>query len=343
MRMRKLERVGVVRNAAGPTWWLPAHTLSSSATVGTMTAQQEQGRSFFAFNAAGMVTLLFALIALPLANAATVAYGAVAAKPAASAVTATLNEPQLVIAGDRRLLLLGSGDLIAIAVSGQPDMGSSQYVGDDGTISMPLIGRLPVAGLSPVEASAALESAFKAGKFLVDPHVTLTVTQSRSQLVSVLGEVRTPARYPIEPSTSIFDLLALAGGVTDDSSDVIYIMRAGTNGEVSRLPVHLHGMGGTSGDALPTFKLHAGDSIFVPRAESYYIYGEVANPKKYRIDLNMTVIQAIATAGGLTPRGSERRVDIKRLSANGTYKTVHAKPGDPVLADDVIRVKESIF
>lgn len=256
---------------------------------------------------------------------------------AATAAAAPVSEDQ------RRLARLGPGDLVAVAVLGQPDMGSSEYVGDDGTLGMPLIGRVTVGGLSPVEASTVIENAFKAGRFLVDPHVTLTVTQSRSQMVSVLGEVRAPARYPVEPNTSIFDLLALAGGVTDDSADTVYIVRSANGGEAARTPVRLRGLAGNVGDALPNAKVRAGDLIFVPRAESFYIYGEVANPKKYRIEPDMTVIEAIATAGGLTPRGSERRVDIKRLGADGAYQTVHAKAGDPVRAGDVIRVKESIF
>ena len=93
---------------------------------------------------------------------------------------------------------------------------------------------------------------------------------------------------------------------------------------------------------MPEQLLRGGDSIVVPRAEQFYIYGEVTAPNKYRVEQDMTVIQAIARAGGVTPRGSERRVDIKRL-VDGKYLTVKAKLNDPVKADDVIHVKESIF
>jgi len=96
-------------------------------------------------------------------------------------------------------------------------------------------------------------------------------------------------------------------------------------------------------NAIPTQGLHGGDSIFIPHAEQFYIYGEVMAPNKYRVEPGMTVIEAIARAGGVTARGSEHRVDIKRLGANGGYVTVKAKLNDVVKPDDVIHVKESIF
>jgi polysaccharide export outer membrane protein len=81
----------------------------------------------------------------------------------------------------------------------------------------------------------------------------------------------------------------------------------------------------------------------VPHADQYYIYGEVKAPNMYRLEPKMTVIQAIAQAGGITPRGSDRRIEIKRPGKDGKYTIVHAKADDLVAPDDVIRVKESIF
>jgi polysaccharide export outer membrane protein len=260
----------------------------------------------------------------------------------AAGVDATNVPAPLTAAGDRRVVQLGPGDSVNIEVYGQPDMTSTVYVADNGTISVPLAGAVQVLGLSPVEAGARVEKALREGQFLVDPHVTLTVTQSRSQRVSVLGEVRTPGRYAIEPNTSVLDLLAQAGGITETGAYTIYILRADAGGKEVRYPINLKGLSDRK-DALPTQILQAGDSVYVPRAEQFYIYGEVAAPSEYRIEPGMTVIQAIARAGGITPRGSERRVDIKRPGKDGQYEIIHAKPGDLVLADDVIRVKESIF
>jgi polysaccharide biosynthesis/export protein len=241
-----------------------------------------------------------------------------------------------------RLIQLGPGDSVNIQVYGQPDMTTTVNVSDDGTLRVPLAGPVPVAGLSPAEASQRIEKALKDGKFLIDPHVTLTVVLSTSQRVSVSGQVGKPGLYQIESNTTIFDLLAMAGGALDTASEVILLLRPDATGSVQRYPINLSGLDDPK-KSVPAQALHGGDSIFVPKAEQFYIYGEVTNPNKYRLEPDMTVVQAISRAGGITPRGSEHRVDIKRMTANGQYVTIKAKLNELVKADDVIHVKESIF
>jgi len=240
------------------------------------------------------------------------------------------------------LLQLGPGDSVSIAVYGQPDMNGTVYVSDDGTIPVALAGPVLVAGQSPAQASARIEKALRIGKFLVDPHVTLTIVQSRSQRVSVLGQVGTPGRYSVESNTSIFDLLAQAGGVTALGSDVIYLIRHDENGKEIRYPISLKGLANGTG-AIPPQALRGGDSVFVPKAEQFSIYGEVTTPGRYPVEAGMTVIEAIARAGGITQRGSQRRIQIKRRQPDGSYSTVKAKFSDLVQPEDVINVKESIF
>ena len=241
-----------------------------------------------------------------------------------------------------RLLQLGPGDSIAIHVYGQPDMDSTEYVADDGTIRVALAGAVSVGGLSPGEASQRVERALKDGKYLVNPHVSITLAQSLSQRVSVLGEVRTPGRYSIESNTTVFDVLALAGGGTADCADTVYLLRPGADGDVTRYAVDLTKLtNGASGSSVP--RLRGGDSVFVPRAERFYIYGEVQQPNMYKLEGGMTIVQAIARAGGMSPRGSDRRIEVRRRAGNGTTVISHAELTDVVRADDVIRVKESIF
>jgi polysaccharide biosynthesis/export protein len=252
------------------------------------------------------------------------------------------DSPAVQVDSAPRIIQLGPGDSVNIQVYGQADMTTTVYISDDGSIPVPLAGPVQVAGLSPSEASQRIEKALKDGRFLVDPHVTLTVVISRSQRVSVLGQIGHPGQYPIESSTTIFDLLALAGGALDTAADEIFLLRSDASGNIQRYPINLKGLDDAK-KSMPTQSLRGGDSIFVPRAEQFYIYGEVTAPNKYRVEPQMTVIQAISRAGGVTPRGSERRVDIKRLGADGKYLTVKAKLNDLVKPDDVIHVKESIF
>jgi polysaccharide export outer membrane protein len=277
---------------------------------------------------------IFAAVLVVASMGAAPLSGAAPAKPPPVADAAAGTAPPL--------LQLGAGDSVNIQVYGQPDMGATVYVSDDGSIPVALVGAVEVAGLSPAQASLRIEKALHDGKFLINPHVTLTVTQSRSQLVTVLGQVGTPGRYPIESNTSIFDLLAQAGGVKDDGADVVFLLRPDKDGKETRYPINLKQM--VNGDRpTQTERLKSGDSVFVPRAEQFYIYGEVAAPGKYRVETGMTIIQAIARAGGVTLRGSERRVEIKRHKPDGSYETSKAKLGEAVQPDDVIRVKESIF
>jgi len=114
---------------------------------------------------------------------------------------------------------LGPGDSVSVQVSGQPDV-TNTYVADDGTVSLPLVGNVQVAGQTPVEAAARIAKALKDGRYFVDPHVIVQVTDARSQLVSVLGEVGRVGRYPITPRSTIVDLLTQAGGLKETASDV---------------------------------------------------------------------------------------------------------------------------
>jgi len=239
-----------------------------------------------------------------------------------------------------RVIQLEAGDQISLQVLGQPDA-TNVYVAADGTITVPLAGIVAVAGISPVEAAARVEKALKDGGYYVDPHVTITM-QPRSQVVSVLGEVHTAGRFPITPGTTILDLLAQAGGVKESAAEFGYVLRKDDSGHVSRYTVRINGLG-DSKDALPMATLLAGDSLVVPPAETCFVTGEVTTPGKYYIEPGMTVMQAILHAGGINERGSERRIELKRMGKNGQYQVIHARPDDPVQADDIVRVKESIF
>jgi polysaccharide export outer membrane protein len=234
--------------------------------------------------------------------------------------------------------LLGLGDWVSIQISGQPDVTSN--VAADGTLSVPLVGNIPVSGLSADQAASRIAKALKDGGYFVDPKVSVRATQTQGQFVSVVGEVQTQGRYPITPRTTILDLLAQAGGMKDTAADLGYILRKDDDGRLNRYPVNLNVLADGK-EASPT--LLGGDSLLVPRAEHFSIEGEVATPGRYRIEPGMTITQAIARAGGITERGSERRIQLKRAVTAGQYQTTRPKPGDLVQPNDIIRVKESIF
>lgn len=282
--------------------------------------------------------LLLSIIALVISGV-----GIAASTPPALSTDVQNRQDVHDVAGSKPpLLQLGPGDSVSIQVYGQPDLNATVYVSDDGTIPFALTGAVKVAGLSPAEAATRIEKALKDGKYLVDPHVTITVTESRSQRVSVLGQVGRPGRYAVQSNTSIFDLLADAGGITELGGDQVFILRPDASGNITRYPISLKRLAeGARGNSEVT--LTGGDSVMVPTAPQLYIYGEVTTPGKFKVEPGMTVVQAIARAGGITQRGSQNRVVIKRRKPDGTYETTKAALSDLVQADDVIRVKESIF
>jgi len=240
------------------------------------------------------------------------------------------------------VLQLGPGDTVNIQVFGRPELSTTTYVSDDGTIPVPLAGAVQVAGLSPAAASQRVATALRDGQFLVNPQVTIILNQLRSQQVSVLGEVKSPSRFPVDSKLTVFDLLAQAGGVTENGSDLIYLLRPDKDGHVTRYPIDLKGLADGK-RSIPVLTLRGGDVVYVPRASQFYIMGEVQSPNMYRLEPGMTVLQAISRGGGITQRGSDSRIEIKRRNADGVYQTISASLMDQLQADDVVRVKERIF
>lgn len=252
---------------------------------------------------------------------------------------APLAEP---VESEEPLLKLGVGDQVNLQVFGRPEFNTTTYVADDGTINVPLVGAVEVVGKSPSAAASAVAKALKAGEFLINPQVSLMLPSFKSQQVSVLGDVRTPGRYPLESRTTLLDLLAQAGGIAETGSSTVYLLRAGPDGKPLRQAIDLRGLASGRGE-VPDVRIRSGDSVYVPRADQFYVYGEVQNPNAYRLEPNTTVLQAITRGGGLTPRGSDSRIVIKRRAKGGKYETFDADLTDTVQADDVIRVKERIF
>jgi polysaccharide export outer membrane protein len=223
---------------------------------------------------------------------------------------------------------LGVGDTVHITVFQQADLTSDARIGERGTVAMPLIGEVKVAGLSQADAAKLIATELKKGKYLNNPQVTVALTTLRSRQVSVLGQVAHPGRFPLDDSARLTDVIAAAGGVGPTGGDTVTLIR---NGESQKV------------DLTKNFPLQNGDTVYVERAPVFYVYGEVPRGGAYRLEPNMTVMQAIVAGGGITPRGSERRLKLRRTGPDGKVVESDAKPQDTVKADDVIFVKEALF
>lgn len=238
--------------------------------------------------------------------------------------------------------VLGAGDTVHITVYQNPDLTVDARLSDAGQISMPLIGNVALGGLTVPGAQSKIEKLLRDGGFVNAPQVTVQTMQIRSNQVSILGQVNRPGRYPIEAvGSKVSEMIAAAGGVLPGGADVLTLV--GTrNGKPIQLDIDLPAVL-EGGHAELDAAVANGDIIYVDRAPSYYIYGEVQHPGQFRLERGMTLMQAVAQGGGLTPKGTERGIRVSRRDGSGAVKSVELGLNDPVRRDDVIYVSESLF
>jgi polysaccharide export outer membrane protein len=168
------------------------------------------------------------------------------------------------------------------------------------------------------------------------------IVTDRANLVSVLGQVSKPGIYPLDPTNlHLSEVLAIAGGVGPSGGDRV-VVKGTRNGQPFHKEVDLAAIfiNGRSDDDII---VQSRDEIYVPLAPLFYIYGEVQKPGSAILLRDMTVIQALAQGGGLTPRGTQRNIQVQRRNANGELEKLTPSLDDRILPNDVIYVHESIF
>lgn len=257
--------------------------------------------------------------------------------PVAQAQTAS--PPAAVAAAQYRLAL---GDNIRITVFQSPDLSLEARITEAGVISYPLLGSVNLAGLTVAEAEQRIANGLRTGNFVKQPQVSITVVQARGNQVSVLGQVGRPGRYALETGeVRMTDMLATAGGVAQGGSDIIVVVGS-RNGQPYRIEIDLPSVfapNRRSADVL----LQNADVIWVERSPTIYMYGEVQKPGAMRLERNMTVMQALASAGGLTQRGTARGLRVSRKDAAGAVREIEPTMTDTLRPDDVLFVRESVF
>ena len=238
--------------------------------------------------------------------------------------------------------LLGAGDAIRITAYNNPDLTTEAKIAEDGSVSFPLVGRVVLGGLTKPAAEQQLAKLLTEGGFLRQATINIAITEYRSQQVSVLGAVTRPGKYPISAATTAMDVLAEAGGIAPTGSWVIRLIQHDRDGKSVERDIDLNQLVASNG-ANQDLSVHNGDVIFVAALPVFYVYGEVQKPGSYPLQRDMTIRQAIATGGGLTLRGTERGLRVSRRNSSGAVEIRKAKLTDPLLAGDVVQVKESLF
>ena len=247
--------------------------------------------------------------------------------------------------------VIGPQDVLTIAMFDQEDLGGKYPVDSDGTFTFPLIGRVKAGGLTLRQLETELKRKLKDDKFFKDPQLAVGVEQYRSQKIHIVGEVRNAGTYPLTGDMSLIEAIARAGSTLPTASGEALIVRpkAGKTANGPSLPSEADTEVMTidlkqlqSGLLNQNAALRDGDTIFVPRAESVYVFGQVRNPGAYAVQRNTTVLQALSLAGGVTDRGATGRVRIVRIEKGKTVE-VRVKLTDIVRAGDTIVVPERFF
>jgi polysaccharide export outer membrane protein len=252
--------------------------------------------------------------------------------------------------------VVGPNDVLTITSYDQADLSGKFAVEADGTFAYPMVGRVVAGGLTLRQVEAQVKKQLKDGGFFIDPQITVSVEQYRSQKVFVVGEVRVPGPYALSGDMNLIEVLARAGSTLPSASGEVVIVHRAPNQQTPTPPVsatvptddeanitrvNLRDLenGIVSQNAL----LRDGDQIFVPRAESIYVFGQVKNPGAYPLQQrNTSVLQALSLAGGITDRGSTSRIRIVRI-VNGEKKEIKVKLTDVVLPGDTVIVGERFF
>ena len=250
---------------------------------------------------------------------------------------------------------VGRQDLLEIKVFDLDELNQTVRVADDGSITVPLLGRLQVAGLTKGELEALIARLLEE-RFVRDPQVTIFVKEYESKKVAVSGAVKKPGTYEMLGEKTLLEMISQAGGLDAEPGKQIYIFRQNNEGgEAQRLAVDLDRLVYRAEAAL-NVALAPGDIVYVPAIEKVRIFvsGAVRNPNLYEVprDEPVTVLKAVTLAGGTTDRAAEKKVQVIRTRPDGSRmilpvdlrKVKQGKAEDPVLErDDLVLVPEAFF
>ena len=261
-------------------------------------------------------------------------------------------------AGDRAAgvvdYVVGAQDVLTITSYDQADLSGKFTVEADGTFTYPLIGRFKAGGLTLRAVEDGLKRRLTDEGYFKHPQITVSIETYRSRKLFIIGEVRNPGTYPLSGNMNLVEAIARAGSTLPSASGEAVIVHAGENATGPTMPagetdkemdvirVNLRQL--ENGELSQNAALRDGDTIFVPRAQSIYVTGQVKNPAAYTLQQqSTTVLQALAMAGGVTDRGATNRITITRI-VDGVKKEIHGvKLTDIVQPNDTIVVPSRFF
>ncbi|MCK5312027.1 MAG: polysaccharide biosynthesis/export family protein, partial [Desulfobacteraceae bacterium] len=238
--------------------------------------------------------------------------------------------------------IIGEGDVLSIYVYENEDLSKTVRVNADNSIRVPLIGVVNIEGLTVPNIASKLENLFADG-YLINPQIDVFIKEFKSKTAVILGQIRSPGQYELRGEISFLEFVSKAGGLTADAGNIATIKRAASGTDTTnKITIDLDKLI-REGDASVNLPIQNGDSIYISKADVYYVSGEVEAPDSYKFESNITVIKAIIKAGGFTGIAAKGDVRIIR-EIDGEKKVLKDVDMDEkILANDVIIVPESFF
>ncbi len=249
---------------------------------------------------------------------------------------------------------IGRQDLLEVKVFEVDQLNQLVRVTDDGSITMPLLGRLVVAGLTKTELETRIATLLEA-RFVRDPQVSVFIKEYESKKVAVSGAVKRPGTYEMLGRKTLLEMLSMAGGLDRNLGHELIIFRREDDDTTRRIPLDLEQLVYAADPSLNLI-VQPGDIIYVPTVEKIRIFvtGAVKQPDAYEVPRNepITVLKAVTLAGGTTDRAAKKKVQIMRTDPDGNRITLvvnlqqiqRGKIEDPLLQKgDIVLVPESFF
>ncbi len=231
--------------------------------------------------------------------------------------------------------LIGEGDVLQVSVYGHADLATTARVSPEGTIRIPLIGEVGVAGRTAVQVAAAITAGLADG-FIIDPQVSVAVQESRTRKGSILGKVTRPGQYEFRGRMTLLELLSRAGGLTPDAGNQALIKRKSGSAAIKSgdLVVDLKALV-QQGDLFRDVEIMDEDTVTVPEAGTILLAGEVRRPGQFRFEEGMTFVRAVTLAGGFTERAVTDR--LKVIRTEGDREQVLEVGGDAAAFEGLVR------
>jgi polysaccharide export outer membrane protein len=249
---------------------------------------------------------------------------------------------------------IGAKDLLEIKVFELPELNQTVRVSEDGSITLPLLGRVMIEGLTKDALERKLAELLEE-KYLKNARISVFIKEYQSKRVAIIGAVQNPGMYELVGRQTLLQIISQAGGFKESAANEIFVLREGKNGITASISIDLEDLT-VNGNQRLNIPLQANDVINVPvdRIINIYVFGKVKNPGALQVKMSkkFTLLQAIAQAGGLADGASKRGVTIKRKDKGGREIKMKVnlkdiikgkKPDIELKEGDVVYVPESIF